>query len=273
MTQVIDAFRYGNAPKRLAKKISPGDRFGLLTAVRVIASSKQGHLWELLCDCGRSAIRPASRLTLSVKIGREMQCAECLRELRGGIEEARRQRQKEHWKALWEEDRRLYTDWDLDVLTADIRSAVQEEIGVWDDPVEMYDGPLTCSLWILQFNGAVRHAACEEERESENDDYEQVYRRVMDEKKAVERLFEARRVKDRLEKRRDNDDRFEARTPRLQRPVPVFVSDPPGEVTVEAVARAATVAVATVNGMKSDRVSRTPDVPAAHLPKHGASRS
>lgn len=62
-----------------------GQRFGLLTAIRVVRKGERGNRWLLQCDCGRYATRDLGALRRAMRENQEPMCSQCLLELRSGL--------------------------------------------------------------------------------------------------------------------------------------------------------------------------------------------
>lgn len=114
--QIVDDDAYGYHPMK-PPLLEVGEVYGELTVERLVASSSHGHLWLCRCACGRVAIRTTAALRRTKKNGHTSQCAECLRELRGGTAHAARTLRQERYGALYAANGTLYS------ATSDLRRA------------------------------------------------------------------------------------------------------------------------------------------------------
>lgn len=112
--QIVDDHAYGHIPMR-PPLLEVGEVYGDLTVERLVASNSRGHLWLCRCACGRSAIRTTAALRKTKRHGHMSQCAECLRELRGGTAHAARALRQDRYGALYAASGTLYS------ATADVR--------------------------------------------------------------------------------------------------------------------------------------------------------
>ena len=87
-----------------------GKKFGLLTAVYCVGRIDSGNRWLCQCECGRWAVRTASRLSQAIRNGQQSMCAECLRELCSGIRLDRREKNKSGLARYFSKTGLLYSE-------------------------------------------------------------------------------------------------------------------------------------------------------------------
>jgi hypothetical protein len=122
------------------RAVWPGDRFGELTAVRILDSTSQGHRWLLRCECGGWAVRVTSRLNLALRSGRHLACRTCDEEYRRGRTAFLRELQREWFRSLWAETRSLYTERDEQAMADSVLTALEAEFGdVFDESIPSAD--------------------------------------------------------------------------------------------------------------------------------------
>jgi hypothetical protein len=87
-----------------------GARFGELTVISEISQpERRGVFYLCACDCGREAIREGAYLRYQKKLGHQPCCQECLRGLRAGLWQANQDRNRETFRAMWEQFGSLYS--------------------------------------------------------------------------------------------------------------------------------------------------------------------
>lgn len=139
-----------------------GERFGELVILsevprgeRVFAESS-GRNWVCECDCGRITVRSTRVLMATRKRGGSSCCHECADELRSGWREDRQQQRRKKWQKAWRaptstrsagfrwkwwtETGSMYTHWDEENMTEDIRAAMGKWLGF--SPEELPPVPL-----------------------------------------------------------------------------------------------------------------------------------